>query len=145
MAVAALALAGLASATVSVNYSGGTGTVDRADVQTAFGWTNAEMAHNKRGVTFALSWFRWDAYRCASGLLDSVASRTTYGITSRLQGDYILQGRDGTSTFSGSRLPAIGDACPDGSTVTQLIPGDTSADLWARYGDQQVGLAQLYP
>jgi len=47
----ALALVGNASATITFTGTG-TGSVDRADVQAAFGWNNVQFKRNVSGVSF---------------------------------------------------------------------------------------------
>jgi hypothetical protein len=49
--VAALTVAGSAAATVTFNRYG-TGFVGKGDVQTAFGWNNAQFQRNASGITF---------------------------------------------------------------------------------------------
>lgn len=61
--VAALTIGGAAAATVTVNGDG-TGLVGKGDVQSAFGWNNAQFQRNAAAITFTLANELDEVQRC---------------------------------------------------------------------------------
>jgi hypothetical protein len=166
-AVTGLAVTGLASAAVSLNpatvsatvnraavqtplgkpnpdgilfnWSTHTGIVYRSTVQSAFGWTDKQMARNKQDVTFTFYSNIVALYRCSSGAETASWMANDYSeavIKSKFQGDYTLLG-DGDILHYAS-LPGVGDSCPngDGSTIAALTYQDAYPDVRAHYGEQ---------
>ena len=145
--VAVAALLGVAAAQATVNFNTQTqvGTVDRSDVQSAFGWSNSQTAHNARRVTFVEWWFVYNEYLCSSNSLADAGGVVEWGINSQSHGmTYNLQGRSGQDSGSGAPTLGVGDACPngDGSTVVRLtFSGVNGPILMAQFGGQEATLA----
>lgn len=59
-----LAVAGIAFATVTFNPATGIGFCGKGDVQSAFGWNNAQLQANASGVTFSYSFSNYTEGVC---------------------------------------------------------------------------------
>jgi hypothetical protein len=141
-AAAMTAFAGAALASVTFDDTNGTGTVDRVDVQTAFGWTNAQFGQNKRDVTFTRVVSDGFSWLCSSGATPSTSTGTTIVVENTWRGKYVLLGY-GARTETGIPV-SLGDPCPngDGSTVVQLLDFQpTPVFLYANYNGQTALLA----
>jgi hypothetical protein len=113
------------------------GTADRANVQTAFGWTDAQFGRLKHDVAFEIVFTDAPEYACTSGavLVGGPPVRTFTIVHSTWQGRYVFSGY-GTSTTVGSLLQP-GDPCPngDGSTVVREDAPFFTIDLDATVND----------
>jgi hypothetical protein len=116
-----------------------TGSVDRSDVQAAFGWSNRQFAQNKDGVTFAEASLFYRAYICSSGASTTVGGENVWQVNSKFRGDYKLLGRG--ATINAVTLPSVGDTCPngDGSTILNIYyEGVNWLRLTAEFNGQKV-------
>jgi hypothetical protein len=144
IAVIAASLAVIATsagAAVSFDPYVGTGSVDRADVQQAFGWSNSETAHNAKLVTFTEWYFVYNVFNCSSGIQVSGGSVLEDGIKAKAQGQqFILSGLSGTHG-GGYQGYQLGGVCPDGSVVATIAYSGTSGPaLMAQFNGQEAML-----
>jgi hypothetical protein len=149
---AGIAFAAPASASVTYDPATRTGFVDGADVQKAFGWSDAALASRASAVVFDHDFWTDDTYSVACGdhvfpvvhhrefgryeLTDAVVqdrrrgSRTGYAgqpVGFRLAGAHA--GISGTSV-----APAVGQPCPEGAargSAIDRIHLDSSASGWS--------------
>jgi len=127
-ALALMAAAGLASATVTFNPETGTGFAGKGDVQLAFGWNNAQLQARAAGVTFTYvasevytavcTWTTGEGTRGEQ--THNVGHTTTVGVAGTIAYDvrvrnqitgFNLTGFSGTPTSTGS-VPVVGGVCP---------------------------------
>ena len=137
----ALAIAGSAGAASAFNVSTGTGSVDRADVQAAFGWSHRQTARNAHDVTFSLDTFLSEEFRCQSGWDGYVSKDQSTVVNDGVGQDYTLTGYGVTSSV---QWPAVGDPCPSGDGSSVLSTGQFFAypnNLIAHFGEQNATLA----
>jgi hypothetical protein len=125
IAVSLAVIATSAGAAVSFDPYTETGSVDRADVQQAFGWSNSETAHNAKLVTFTQWYFVYNVFNCSSGMQVSGGSVIEDGIKAKAQGQQFIL--SGPSTHGGGYQGyQLGGVCPDGSVVATIAYGGTN-------------------
>ena len=135
-ALAAVAFAGPASASVTVDPATGTGFVGKGDVQTAFGWNNAKLqtealaGHLSFTSVSTETWEwdeTWDTGIGTKGFKHHVESRSTstsvnaalnYSNRQHSQIDGILLTGFGATTVSGAHVPAEGEILVDPQNPT---------------------------
>ena len=157
-------LAVAAYAAVTFDPSSGTGFVGKGDVQTAFGWNNAELQANASGVTF--TYVAVDTYDVTvewdTGNADqpqsiqhhiitqtkraSVNATVAYDARTHKQIDgFILTGY-GSTTTEGT-IPSVGDILVDPQTgnpyptdhvVTAVTLVSSTGGLYVNYGSTSV-------
>lgn len=133
-ALSLFAFAATASANVTFDPASGTGFVDKADVQLAYGWNAAALRKNAGDVTFRLvstqqyaavcSWTTADGARGQQTLtvslqsLKGVGSAVTYDQRTRTQiAGFTLTGFNGGSADSIGTFPVVGASCPGSQGV----------------------------
>lgn len=127
-ALALMAAAGIASATVTFNPETGTGFAGKGDIQLAFGWNNAQLQARAAGVTFTFvaaeiytaicTWTTGEGTR--GERTHNVGHSATVGVAGTVAYDarvrnqitgFNLTGYSGAPLSSGS-VPVVGAACP---------------------------------
>lgn len=135
--VAALALAGVASASVTFDPTTGKGFVGKGDVQTPWGWTNATLQAQAGNVVFAYNEtdaadydvtceFDTGTIHVVHHVINKSASvydTVTYDVKSASRTNprgnvtgFNLTG-EGTVVTTGDNVPAVGDPCPGNSDL----------------------------
>ncbi len=122
--------AALASASLTITDNSVSGFIDRSDVQSAYGFTDAQMQRYATSVIFNYSDDLAITYTCGTNTYVQNVSRlgtlqdSYTGSTSKTAVDAIGSGWNvsGTLKFSaGSGLraiPQVGDSCPSGGSQT---------------------------
>ncbi len=156
-AAAALACAA-ALATVTFDTSTGNGFVGKGDVQSAFGWNNADLQARAAGVTFTYEFTdsytavcTWTTGEGTPGERVHNVSHTTgvaiddnvtYRPRVHMQIDgFILTGFEGT--FDSGEVPVVGGPCPGnpgtGGVWTSVTSnGGGQGGLYVNYGGTKV-------
>jgi hypothetical protein len=148
--VGLVAFPGLGQAAITFDLQTGTGSVDRSDVQQAFGWTNAQFGQMKHDVVFIQENHVATTFSCTSGAV-LVGGLTTYYRTlvkSSWQGQFVLLGYgSSTTTNFPNPPPGPGDPCPngDGSTIIRADSEDFyDGDLFATANGQSAYLGNFF-
>jgi hypothetical protein len=157
-AVVALTFATAASATVTFDPNSGTGFVGKGDVQTAFGWNNAQAQANLSSITFSYKSGGTFDVTCefdtpgpvvthhiiTQTKTSSVNATVDYSFRVHHQIDGIYLTGFGQVITTGDKIPSVGDGCPGNSglgAITAVTPiGSTATGLFVTYGGNSVQL-----
>jgi hypothetical protein len=150
---AGLAFPAPAAAAVTYDPDAKTGFVDRGDVRTAFGWTDATLASHAAGLVFEHEFWSRDTYSVACGGAAFPAEHQRafghYGLTGEVvrdsqRGAAGYQGPPAGFRITGARYgisgttvpPMVGGPCPEGhgrpaGTTIDRVRLVSAADGWA--------------
>jgi hypothetical protein len=143
--VGVVAFPGLGQAAITFDIQTGMGTADRANVQTAFGWTNAQFGQLKHDVVFTEVNRVATEYICTSGASGGGTTTYTTLVKSRWQGQFLLLGFGPTTVTNPTPPIGRGDPCPngDGSTIFIILEDFYDGDLYATADGQSVYLGNF--
>ena len=144
-------------ASVIFDSETGEGFVGKGDVQTAFGWNNAQLQKNAGGVTFTYNktdkydvTCEWDT---TTGGKDpkTIHHEVTNRKNSKVDAGVLFEARknsqitgfnlNGFNNESNSQaIPAVGDSCPNGGDgiVTDVDSISSEGGLFVNYGGTSV-------
>ena len=156
-AAAVFALSSPASASVTFDPATGTGFVGKGDVQLAFGWNNAVLQANAKGVAFSYqqsetydavcTWVTGEGtkgektHNVSHSTATALNSEVAYDVRTHKQVDGFLLKGFGATVETGT-VPLVGGSCPGteghAGTWSAVTQTGTSGGLYVTSGETSV-------